>query len=194
MDELLHDDLNRLFRRISDGDENAFGILFQRSVAALYPFILRLVKHHSAVEEVMQAAFLRLWLSRDKLADVEQPKAWLYKVVANECYTWLRKEARELHLRNTAGPADEADDNLTAELSLRETRRLIAEAVSHLPPRRRHIFVLSRQQGKTIPEIAAALGLSPNSVKNTLVLALRDIRAHLARHGKYIPAVLLLWC
>ncbi len=192
MDQLLPININQLFNRISDGDEEAFGILFRHSVPALYPFILRMVKQQAAAEEVVQASFLRLWLSRDKLPAVEQPKAWLYKVVANECYTWLRKEAREMRLRTGAGVGEEGDDNLTAEISMRDTRRLITEAVSQLPAQRRRIFTMSRQEGMTIPEIAEALGLSPNSVKNTLVLALKDIRNYLGRHGLLISLLLLI--
>lgn len=193
MDQLLPININQLFNRISDGDEEAFGILFRHSVPALYPFILRMVKQQAAAEEVVQASFLRLWLSRDKLPDVEHPKAWLYKVVANECYTWLKKEAREMRLRADTGSGEEGDDNLTAEISMRDTRRLITEAVSQLPPQRRRIFTMSRQEGMTIPEIAEELGLSPNSVKNTLVLALKDIRSYLGRHGQMITLMLLIW-
>ena len=118
MDQLLPNDINQLFRRISEGDEEAFGILFRHSVSALYPFILRMVKQQAAAEEVVQASFLRVWLSRDKLPGVEQPRAWLYKVVANECYTWMRKEAREMKLRAGAGVGEEADDSLSAEIAM----------------------------------------------------------------------------
>lgn len=194
MDELLPININQLFNRISEGDEAAFGILFRNSVSVLYPFILRMVKQQAAAEEVVQASFLRVWLSRDKLAGVEHPKAWLYKVVANECYTWLRKEAREMRLRVGVGEgAEEGDDSLSAEIAMRETRRLIAEAVVQMPPQRKRIFAMSRQQGMSIPEIAEVLELSPNSVKNTLVLALKDIRKYLARHGRMIPLLLLWW-
>ncbi len=57
MDQLLPIDINQLFRRISEGDEEAFGILFRNSVSALYPFILRMVKQQTAAEEVVQASF-----------------------------------------------------------------------------------------------------------------------------------------
>ncbi|WP_423737911.1 RNA polymerase sigma factor [Chitinophaga caseinilytica] len=194
MDQLSLININQLFNRISEGDEEAFGILFRTSVSALLPFILRMVKQQAAAEEVVQASFLRVWLSRDKLSEVEQPKAWLYKVVANECYTWMRKEAREMRLRAGAAAGEEqTDDSLQAELSMRETRRLVAEAVAKMPAQRKRVFTMSRQQGMKIPEIAEMLGLSPNSVKNTLVLALKDVRAYLSRHGRIIPLLLLCW-
>jgi RNA polymerase sigma factor (sigma-70 family) len=82
-------------------------------------------------------------------------------------------------------------DPVTEQLSLRETQRLISEAIAQLPPQRRRIFSMSRHQGMNIPEIAQALSLSPNSVKNTLVLALRDIRAHLERNGQLTPLMIL---
>ncbi len=95
--------------------------------------------------------------------------------------------------RGSRGGEEDGDDSLSAEIAMRETRRLIAEAVAQMPAQRKRIFAMSRQQGMNIPDIAAALGLSPNSVKNTLVLALKDIRQYLARHGRIIPLLLLLW-
>lgn len=191
MDELLNHNINHLFKRISEGDEAAFSVLFQQAVSAMYPFIIRLVKQETAAREVIQASFLRVWLSRDKLPDITHGMAWLYKVAANECYTYLRKESRELKLRESAAQGVDTGDPVTEQLSLRETQRLISEAVAQLSPQRRRIFSMSRHQGMNIPEIAQALQLSPNSVKNTLVLALRDIRAHLERNGQFTPLVIL---
>jgi RNA polymerase sigma-70 factor (ECF subfamily) len=42
---------------------------------------------------------------------------------------------------------------------------------------------MSREQGKTIPEIAKELRISPNTVKNALVTSLKIIREYLAKHG-----------
>ncbi len=60
---------------------------------------------------------------------------------------------------------------------------LIREAISLLPAQRRKIFELSREQGPRRGEIAITLGISENTVKNQLVIALKFIRDHLASKG-----------
>ncbi|MGO4290313.1 RNA polymerase sigma factor [Chitinophaga sp. RAB17] len=192
----MHDSIyidKALFQRISEGDEEAFGVLFNTSLQTLEPFIQRMVKSPENAKEVIQATFLRVWLSRDKLPDIEQPKAWLYKVAANECYTYLRKEATEYRLREAVMVADNETDTPTRQLTLKELHILIEEAVLLLSPQRRRIFRMSRNQGMKIPEIATELDLSPHSVKNALVFSLKAIREHLHRYGHTIPLVYLIF-
>lgn len=182
-----------LFQRISEGDEGAFGILFNTALSTLEPFIRKMVKSPDIAKEVIQSTFLRVWLSRDKLAEVEHPKAWLYKVAANECYTFMRKEATEYRLRETAITTENEPDTVTKRLTLKELHAIIEEAVMLLSPQRRRIYQMSRNQGMKIPEIATALDLSPSSVKNALVFSLKAIREHLRRNGHAIPIVYLVF-
>ncbi|NLR57371.1 RNA polymerase sigma-70 factor [Chitinophaga polysaccharea] len=182
-----------LFQRISEGDETAFGVLFNTSLQSLEPFIQKMVKSPESAKEVIQATFLRVWLSRDKLAEIDNPKAWLYKVAANECYTYLRKEATEYRLREAVAVTGNEADTVTRQLSLKELQAIIEEAVQLLSPQRRRIFQMSRNQGMKIPEIATALDLSPHSVKNALVISLKVIREHLRRYGHTIPLIYLVF-
>ncbi len=87
------DSVKDLFRRIAEGDEAAFKLVFDHYLPILRPFILKLVQQETGAEDVMQNTFVRVWLSRDKLEDVEHPQAWLYRLTANECYTWLKKRS-----------------------------------------------------------------------------------------------------
>ncbi|HWV67784.1 RNA polymerase sigma factor [Chitinophaga sp.] len=192
----MHDSIyidKSLFQRISEGDEAAFGILFNTSLITLEPFIRKMVKSPESAKEVIQATFLRVWLSRDKLTGIDHPKAWLYKVAANECYTYLKKEATEYRLRGTIAVAETETDTATRRLTLKELHAIIEEAVMLLSPQRRRIYQMSRNRGMKIPEIAAELDLSPSSVKNALVFSLKAIREHLRRNGHAIPLVYLIF-
>lgn len=193
---IMHDNIyidKALFQRISEGDETAFGILFNTSLMTLEPFIRKLVKSPDSAKEVIQATFLRVWLSRDKLSAIDHPKAWLYKVAANECYTYMRKEATEYRLRETVVVSEDETDTATRRLTLKELHAIIAEAVMLLSPQRRRIYQMSRNKGMKIPEIATELDLSPSSVKNALVFSLKAIREHLRKNGHAIPLVYLLF-
>ena len=68
-------------------------------------------------------------------------------------------------------------------MDLKEVHQLIIEAVGQLPAQRRRIYQMSRDEGMKIPEIAERLGISPNTVKNTLVMSLGFIRKYLAERG-----------
>jgi RNA polymerase sigma-70 factor (ECF subfamily) len=65
-----------------------------------------------------------------------------------------------------------------------ELKRLAAAAVAGLPPKRREVFRLVREEGLSYKEVAEALGLSPQTVANHMSLALADLRATLR---PYLP-------
>ena len=63
-----------------------------------------------------------------------------------------------------------------------QLQRAASEAVSGLPPKRQEVFRLAREEGLTYAEIAAVMGVSPQTVANQMSLALADLRKALAKH------------
>ena len=180
----IGDKERELIDKIVEGDEQAFSVLFFKYLPVLQAFATKFTKSDDAVEEIIQDAFLRVWLNRDKLAAVENVKAYLYKYVSNECLSYLRKKLKEDKITDAFTAKHEHSHNNTIEtIDLNEVTKIIAAAVEKLPDQRRNIYQLSRRDGKTIPEIAEILHVSPNTVKNALVTALKSIRLHLDQHG-----------
>ncbi len=182
-----------LFNLIATGDEAAFRQLYATLKPVLFGYIFKLTKSQEAVREIVQESMFRLWISRSKLPEIEHPRAWLLKLVSNECLRYFRKNGLEKRLIGALQQqyTDDSTDDTEMELSYRETRRLIESAVAALSPRQREIFRLSRNNGLRIPEIATQLGLSENYVKKTLILALHTIRRRLTKAGKYLPMFLI---
>lgn len=185
MTELSHSVEKALFLQISEGNEAAFEELYRLYVPRLSVFLFRLSQSRAITDELIQETFLQLWLQRDKLADVDYPKAWIFRIASNITYNYLRRLMTEEKVLARAswlhepGPGDHPEDILYVH----QLKRAIREAVSQLSPQRRKIYELSREGGMTIPEIAQQLGLSPNTVKNTLVASLQSIREYLQENG-----------
>jgi RNA polymerase sigma-70 factor (family 1) len=181
-----------LFARIAKGDEAAFALLFNLYLPKLYPFIIKFTRSEQAALEVVQETFIRVWLNRDKLGEIENPGGWLYKVASNECHTYARKMA--LHAKFSWPLTTELGTAIATEdwLDLKQLNHLISEAVDKLPPQRKMIYHMSRNEGKSIPEIATALGISPNTVKNALVASLKFIREYLVKCGISLSILLCL--
>lgn len=172
--------------QIAQGDEKAFSRLFYAYLEGLQPFIRGLTHSTEDTREIIQETFMRLWMNRDKLPEVRDLNAWVYTIAINECYRYLKKKSiRENRLADLkeVDPAAEGDHSTLNVIQVREVYRLVREAVSKLPQRRRKIYQMSRDEGMKIPEIAAALSISPNTVKNTLVSSLGFIRQYMAEQG-----------
>jgi RNA polymerase sigma-70 factor (family 1) len=183
MNRLSSPNENILFSRIAEDDEKAFSELFNLYLTKLYPFTIRLTRSESAVEEIIQETFIKVWLNRDRLPGMDNPGGWIFTVASNKCYDWLRVQALNNRLFTTATTEQPAVETTHQWLDSKELSQLIQQAVGTLPAQRKKIYLMSRVEGRTIPEIADALDLSPNTVKNALVTSLKTIREFLAEHG-----------
>lgn len=180
-----------LFQRIAKGDEEAFATIFHDYTSRLFLIVVKLLKSESDAEEVIQNVFLKLWLQRENLPQIQNPGAWLNRLASNEALDFLRRKATRHKYLRTVDKAEANDDELHHALDAKELNRLIWEAVEKLPPARQEIFRLSRQEGKSRDEIAEQLGLSKHTVKNQMASALKFIQVYIEKNGgTYLPVVL----
>lgn len=194
MNYLLYDQ-DHLFEQIAAGNELAFRKIFHGLNAKLYPFVLKLTCSESATEDIVQETFLRLWLHRSEVGKMDHPVSWLYTVASNLSLSWLRAHAAEIRrLQQMKIPYSTIHEPAIEHLSVKEIQSLIAKAVELLPPKRQQIYRLSREQGLNHKEIAKRLQLSPNTIKNQLVSALKFIKDYLRRASDVaIPLLVLLF-
>ncbi|HEU4553985.1 MAG TPA: sigma-70 family RNA polymerase sigma factor [Chitinophaga sp.] len=185
-----------LFRLISEGDESAFRLLFRRYVPELRPLILHLTKAPAVTDDIVQETFLRLWISRDKLAGIENPRSWLLRIAFHQSFSYLRKQAVHHKVMNAITVSTAAEEQVSpTEDTLRYHSLLtqVRTAAGQLPPQAKRIYLLSRDKGLKIPEIARELSLSPNTVKNSLVRSLQFIRKQLELAGYLLPLLVVSW-
>lgn len=183
-----------LFRLISEGDETAFRMLFRRYVPELRPLILHLTKTASVTDDIVQETFLRLWISRDKLPEIENPRSWLLRIVFHLSFSYLRKQVvhhKAIDAITSDYTADAPASSTEETMVYNAMMKQVSAAVAQLPPQAKRIYLLSREKGLKIPEIAGELSISPNTVKNSLVRSLQFIRKQLELSGHLFPAVVV---
>lgn len=182
---------------VAEGDEQAFKALFCKYLPVLHSFVIRTTKSSSAAEDIIQNTFIRVWLNREKLSGINNIQSWLFKCASNECLNYLRSEANQTKLAADGGAHRALSVNelwqTSGSVAVNEINQLINEAVSRLPLQRRRIYLLSRNEGLTIPEIAGELNVSPNTVKNALVISLKFIREFLSKYGYSFGLLYLLF-
>jgi RNA polymerase sigma-70 factor (family 1) len=185
-----------LFARIAVGDEEAFEKIFHRYVPQIEPVIFKMVDSEAVVKDLIQDIFLSIWVSREKLSAIESPPNWIFKIVYNRTYSWLehRSVKEKAQGKLLEQQLEAPSKNQTEEqVQFTETARLVNRAVSALPPQTKKIYLLSRESGMKPAEIAEALGLSVQTVKNTLTNGVHSIKEFLAREGVVLPLVLLIY-
>ncbi len=171
---------SELLEGIRSGDREALERLHALYWSPLVQFARRIVDARADPQDVVQEAFIRLWTHRERWEERGSLRSLLYTLTRNAALDELRRHRRgERALQETepppAPPAPE-DDAVAADL-----RQAALAAVARLPPQRREVFRLAREEGLTYAEIAEVLGLSPQTVANHMSLALTDLRRALER-------------
>ncbi|MCD2425688.1 sigma-70 family RNA polymerase sigma factor [Niabella pedocola] len=183
-----------LFSLIAEGNEAAFNEFYDTLLPDFTAYIFKLVKSEDAVKEVVQEALIRFWMHRDQLPEIRHPRAWFFRIVSNECYRYLRKSGIQLSTSSLeeqpAGLLEGPTENPEPYLSFRETQRIIQRVVAGLSSRQQIIYRMSREEGMSLAEIAAALDLSRDYVKKVLMTALQLVRKKLIAEGR-LPVILV---
>ena len=183
IDENIDNEKELLFR-ISRGDENAFRLLFDHYHARLGHYIFNIVKSREVAEELVMDVFLKLWLAREKITEIENMNGFLFRVGYNKSIDFFRAAGRAPHFAELLWERMQipSHDNADAALLTQEYEAKLRDAINLLPPQRKKIFTLSRELELSHAQIAEQLGISKNTVANTIVEARQFIMAHLAKH------------
>lgn len=181
-----------LFARIAQSDGNAFAEFFESYSVKLAVYVSRFLGSDLWAEEIVQDVFVKLWNIRETIGQMEYPAGFIYRMAANRAKDHLRHRGHELKLQyqltqHLAASANNAQE----QVDFRFSQRLFNEAIKRLPSQRAVIFRMRHEQGMGYDEIAAQLGLSRNTVRNQLNLALQNIRSYLLEHGDILGLLVL---
>ena len=193
---MRYTDEPELLQRLSEGDEGAFRLLFERYYPRIREFVGGIVKSDEVAEDIAQDTFVKVWERRENfyLSDYKRSIAgggilsfggYVYVTARNAALNSLRHSGKMQNM--TPPPAACSGDSFENEYYAREVELLIRLVVERMPSRRRRIFELSRYDGLDNGTIAKMMKISKKTVENQLSLALTELRHILA-----LAAMLLL--
>jgi len=175
----------QLVRRIGGGDEEAFRSLFAAYGSSAMALATRVVRQPHLAEEIVQEAFLSLWLNPE-LYDERRGsvKAWLMTMVHHRAVDVIRREEaqrrRSDHL--AAGLREETDDpseDVVEAVAAPAERAAVRAALEALPPEQRTVLELMYFDGLSQTQIAERTGTPLGTVKSRALLGMRRMRAEL---------------
>ena len=81
----LHNE-KALLNLVAQGDESVFRIVFDHYRDAIYAFALKVIRHESIAEEIVQDVFVKIWINRTGLSDIRNFADFLYIIARNHTF------------------------------------------------------------------------------------------------------------
>ncbi|MGH2374657.1 MAG: RNA polymerase sigma factor [Candidatus Methylomirabilaceae bacterium] len=178
----------RLVEAFRRGEESAFTALVIKYREGVYRVARRMLGSHEDAADATQEVFIRVHRALPRFDGRSRVYTWLYRITVNLCLDTRSRLARmPLADEEDASDAVCGGPLIEDETEGREVGRLVARAVSVLPPRQRAMVALRLYQDLPYVDIARIMGCSEGTVKATMFAALRKLRGVLAAQGVGAP-------
>lgn len=159
------------------GDEETFRYYYEKYYHALCLWVLRIVKEETQMHDIVQEAFITLWNSRDTIESELHLKMFLYHVVRNQSFNYLKSQRiREKYIHECL--MNNEEEVFTDMFMEEEVHRLIIQEIEKLPDEQKKVVYL-HLKGENNMEIAEILKVSVNTVKTHKARARRTLKSRL---------------
>jgi RNA polymerase sigma-70 factor (ECF subfamily) len=178
-DRVSEPDDELLLRRIQEGDHGAFASLVHRHAKRFYGLAYRIVHDRDDAEDLVQAAFLKLWERPESWDRRKQTKftTWFYTVVTNLCLDHAKRKrplplADEIELVDGGPKQDEL-------LEGKQRRAVLDRLIHHLPERQQLALNLCFYEEVSNQEAADIMGINLKALQSLVMRAKTTLRERL---------------
>jgi len=188
--EFDHLDDATLAQKVREGCNDAFLPLYNRYRILVFSIAKNILKDVAEAEEVVQITFLDTYRAINQFDPV---RGTFQSFLMTRAYTRSINHRKKLtchHFYDALPLFDETDKekkepdiNSALRLLPKETKRLVDEALTSLPPACRTVIELTYFGGYTAEEISKKTGITAVNVRNYLYRSLKKIKPLLLANG-----------
>ena len=178
-----------ILEKVKVGDASAFSLLYDLYWLKVYNFARLYITSSSAISEVVQDVFVKLWESREFLDVTKNFDGFLFMITRNIIFNYSRRYFIDLNFRMTALRGIEESYEIEEELDAVDLKNYIDSLVAQLPPKRQQIFKMSREEHLSCKEIAERCGVGEKAVERQITLALKFLKDNLPLFMLFVRVV-----
>jgi RNA polymerase sigma-70 factor (ECF subfamily) len=169
---------SELISLASEGDAEAFGLLYERYIDQIYNYIYFRTSNGKDAEDLCSRVFLRALRHIEKYEDRGFPfSAWLYRIAHNLVVNWYRDSnwTEDLSLVEKY-PAPTTVGSVEERIEDRDETEKLMEIISDLPDERRELLILKHVEGMTNAEIGEIMDRTEGAIKALYHRTLESLR------------------
>lgn len=167
-----------LLKQFKEGKLSAYEQLFKKYYKLLCAEAFYLLQDEMEAEDQVQSLYIELWNKQLHINIKSSVKGYLYQSIRNRCLTLIEK--RKTEKRRLNDYICQKDERVEVDLLVqRETQKHIFAKLNELPAQQLQAFRLVYLENKKYREAAEEMGISMNSIKTHLKIAVRVLRSRM---------------
>jgi RNA polymerase sigma-70 factor (ECF subfamily) len=171
----------KLVGLLNQSDQQAFNTLFRLYSMKVYHFSYGYLKSIDEAEEIVQDTFVRIWEKRDTIDPSYSFSGFVFTIAQHLILNRIRKIRNENRYKATLAKHSLQIQNETENIILHdELEKAQQQALVGLPPRRKIIYQMIREEGMTHKQVAEQLNISVKTVESQMTEAIKYFRAKLS--------------
>jgi RNA polymerase sigma-70 factor (family 1) len=160
--------------------EQKFAQIYQALWKKLYCIGYNHLRDKSLSQELVQDVFVKLWLNRNEVKNVQDVEAYLSRALRNKIYDHFDSIAcRKKHTQNALENFTEERCEVDETMVFNEGLSVMGEELKKMPRKTQMIFRLSRFSKYSNDEIAIKTQLSSKAVEYHISQAVKKLRVRL---------------
>ena len=176
MEETAYRSEQQMLSALRLGSESAFQAIVHLHTKELLKHAFSRLKNEQDAEDMVQDIFTQVWEKRTSIEIKTSLAGYLFTILKHRILRHiLRSDLHNKAVEHLLYRMDEMQAGVLELLAVKDVERTLSEAVEALPENMRQIFIL-KQQDYTIKEIAEALGLAEQTIKNYNTELVRRIK------------------
>ncbi|GAB7387755.1 sigma-70 family RNA polymerase sigma factor [Bacillaceae bacterium] len=179
-----------LIRKTANGDREAFGELYEKTVRYVFQTVYFLLEEKADVEDVVQNIYLELYRSLPRYDPGRPFRPWLTGLVIRQVNAHRRKKWMLVrNLVHKRQQAETREPDFSDDVVEQMTRRELFQQMEKLPFKLKQVVILHYLHELTHDEVAQVLDIPPGTVKSRLHAALKKLRRQQGQKTYYLGKV-----
>jgi RNA polymerase sigma-70 factor (ECF subfamily) len=176
----LSENIPVLLHNLKNGDLKAFDQLYAHFHMKVFQLAMRFLPYKEDAEEIVQNVFIAIWNNREDIDERRNVDAYILTIARHNIYNALRKAVYRQGYFDYLHHHTDDHSYVTEEVVMyNELDHLMHKFLNDLPPKRREIFRLFREEGLSYKEISQRLSITASTVNSQLTKAIDYIRKNI---------------
>jgi RNA polymerase sigma-70 factor (ECF subfamily) len=171
----------QIVRSFQEGSKEAFDLLYEKYKNQALRSIYLISSSRYDCEDIVQEAFVKMYLHIGDLKDTTQFKSWFFQILYRTAWQYMKKKAKEMpseEIENQLENQMQSPKQLSAleEFIEAENKSWIKQEIEKLDVKQRTVIVLYYYNELSIAEIARIVGCFEGTVKSRLANARKRLK------------------